>query len=262
MLILLPPSEGKAPEETAGRRRRPLDLGGLSFPELTDARSRALDALITLCGDPDVAATVLGLGPTQRDEIARDTMLRTAPAIPAAEVYTGVLYEALDIATLPPDARRFVTRTVVISSALWGALRLGDRIPPYRCSISVTLPGIGGLAAWWRQHLPAAMDPAAGRQLVVDLRSGSYASMWTPSGSVASVRVLHERMVGGVLTRSVLSHFNKATKGRIVRDLATRASTVKTASQLVTALRDLKYTVEETSTGSGRTRVDVVVAEY
>ena len=191
---------------------------------------------------------MLGLGPTQRDEIARNTMLRSAPAIPVAEVYTGVLYEALDIATLPPDARRFVNRTVVISSALWGALRLGDRIPPYRCSISVTLPGVGGLAAWWRQHLPAAMAAAAGRQLVVDLRSGSYATMWTPTGRVAAVRVLHERMVDGVLTRSVLSHFNKATKGRIVRDLATRASTVKTASELVTALRDLKYTVEETPT--------------
>jgi uncharacterized protein len=66
-----------------------------------------------------------------------------------------------------------------------------------------------------------------------------------------------------VVTRSVLSHFNKATKGRIVRDLATGATTVKTTRDLVTALRDLKYTVEDTPMGDGgRHRVDVVVTDY
>lgn len=261
MLILLPPSEGKALPGVAGRRRRPLDLATLSFPELTEARARALDGLIALCADPDAAAEVLRLGPTQRDEIARNTMLRTAPALPAAEVYTGVLYEALDVDTLAPDARRFVDRTVVIFSALWGAVRLGDRIPPYRCSIFVTLPDLGGLAAWWRRHMATAMSAAADR-LVVDLRSGGYAPMWSPAGEVAAVRVMHERLVGGVVTRSVVSHFNKATKGRIVRDLATRAASLSTAAELVTALRDLKYTVEETPSGdSRRRRLDVVVAE-
>jgi len=54
----------------------------------------------------------------------------------------------------------------------------------------------------------------------------------------------------------VVSHFNKATKGRIVRDLALAEVRPRTVSQLVAALRDLKYTVDEQPNG-----LDVVVTE-
>jgi cytoplasmic iron level regulating protein YaaA (DUF328/UPF0246 family) len=295
MLILLPPSEGKASEGKAsegkasegkaseggalagdtsnvdgssGRavasRRASLDLASLSFPELTAARTRVLGALISLCGDPDpsVAATALGLGPTQIGEVARNAALRSAPAMPAARVYTGVLYEALDVATLSRDARAFVDRAVVIFSGLWGAVRLDDRIPAYRCSIFANLPGLGGLAAAWRAEMAPALTAAAGDKLVMDLRSGAYAAMWAPPGDAVTVRVLHERTVDGTTTRSVVSHFNKATKGRLVRDLATGAAALSTSDELLTALRDLKYTVEERlPLAARRRRFDIVVAE-
>jgi hypothetical protein len=76
------------------------------------------------------------------------------------------------------------------------------------------------------------------------------------------VRVLHERTVGGTAQRSVVSHFNKATKGRIVRALAEAGGTPGTLDEIVTALRDLKLTVEEQPVEAGRPRqFDVVVAE-
>jgi len=62
--------------------------------------------------------------------------------------------------------------------------------------------------------------------------------------------------VNGPAVRSVVSHFNKATKGRIVRDLALAEVRPRTVSQLVGALRELKYTVEEQPN-----RLDVVVTE-
>ena len=52
MLILLPPSEGKA----APRRGKPLDLAVLSSPELTTARTTLLSALVDLCRDDPVKA--------------------------------------------------------------------------------------------------------------------------------------------------------------------------------------------------------------
>ena len=52
---------------------------------------------------------------------AVDPGLRTAPAIPATELYTGVLFAALGLADIPWDG-------VLISSALWGVIRPGDRI--------------------------------------------------------------------------------------------------------------------------------------
>jgi uncharacterized protein len=252
VLILLPPSEGKA----EGGRGRPVDLARLSYPGLAPARERVLDALAAACDRPDdEAAALLGLGPTQADEVGRNRRVRTAATMPAARIYTGVLYDAMDVATMPPEARRIVDRSVLIFSGLWGVVRLGDRIPPYRCSVGSNLPGLGGLAAHWRAALAAELAP---KGLVIDLRSGAYTPMWTPSGTVATVRVLHERLVGGVPTRTVVSHFNKATKGRLVRDLALAGARPRTVGELVSALRDLKYTVAD----EGLPRcVDVIVHE-
>ena len=59
---------------------------------------------------------------------------------------------------------------------------------------------------------------------MLDLRSSAYTTAWKPKGELAgrtaTVRVLHARPTrDGVEKRSVVSHFNKATKGRMVRDL-------------------------------------------
>ncbi|WBB81609.1 peroxide stress protein YaaA [Micromonospora sp. WMMD882] len=261
MLILLPPSERKA-DVRAGRR---LDLTRLSLPELTPAREAALAALVDLAVAPDDAGMrALGLGDGQRGELARNARLRAAAAGPAGAVYTGVLYEALDLATLPPAALRAARRQVLVASGLWGAVRLADRIPPYRCPIGVVLPGLGALSAYWKGVLGPAMESAAADGPVLDLRSAAYAAAWTPRGALAertvAVRVLHEREVDGVVTRSVVSHFNKATKGRLARDLLTAGARPRDAAELVTALRDLKHTVVEQSAAPGRARrVDVVV---
>jgi cytoplasmic iron level regulating protein YaaA (DUF328/UPF0246 family) len=254
VLILLPPSEGK----TGGGRGRPLDLASLSFPELTTARSRVLDRLTELCRDTERAAVTLGLGPSQADEIARNAALQSASTRAAIGLYTGVLYEALDFETLSAPAKALLRRTTVIFSGLWGAVRLGDRIPPYRLSVAVNMPGLGGLGAYWRAEASAVLTAAARDGLVIDLRSGAYGAMWTPPARSATIRVLHERTVGGVTKRAVVSHFNKATKGRIVRDLAQAGARPKTAAQLVSALRDLKYTVEA-SCAPGH--LEVVVTE-
>ena len=259
MLILLPPSEGKA----QAKRGAPVDLATLSVPALTAARGRVLDALLDASGGDD-AVEVLGLSPGQADEARRNLGLRSAPAAPAGQVYTGVLYEALDANGLAAGARAWLDETAVVFSGLWGVVRLGDPIPAYRCAIGSTLAApVGGLTAYWKKVLKKPLDRAAGGGPVLDLRSGAYAAMWSPGGpEAASVRVLHERIVDGVPRRSIVSHFNKATKGRIVRALAESGGTPGTIDEVVAALRDLKFTVEEQPAGAGRPRqLDVVVPE-
>jgi cytoplasmic iron level regulating protein YaaA (DUF328/UPF0246 family) len=267
VLILLPPSEGK----TTPAAGDPADPAGLWLPGLTGARRRVLTRLVALCrrtsarGVADSLAT-LALSPGQHAEIARNAALATAPAAPAAEIYTGVLYEALDHAGLAAPARTWVDERAVVFSGLWGVLRLTDTIPAYRCSVGVTLPVIGGLTAYWKKALGPALDRAAADGPVLDLRSGAYAAMWAPSGALAgrtaALRVLHERIVDGEPRRSVVSHFNKATKGRLVRALAEAGAAPGSVDELLTALRDLKYTVEERPLPAGRTpHVDGVVRE-
>jgi cytoplasmic iron level regulating protein YaaA (DUF328/UPF0246 family) len=247
VIVLLPPSEGKC----AASRGRALDLDSLSAPGLNPAREKVIDALVGM--EPEEARKALGLSAAQDDELARNAALRTAPAAPAAKVYTGVLYEAFEPATLAPAAKRYANRRVLVFSALWGIVRLGDRIPAYRCSAGVRLPGIGGLTAFWRKE---DLGKTVGDGLLLDLRSTGYAAMWPPDRRTVTVRVLHERLVNGVPQRSVVSHFNKATKGRLVRTLATEGVVPRTRKQLVEALRDLKHTVEETETG-----LDLVVTK-
>jgi cytoplasmic iron level regulating protein YaaA (DUF328/UPF0246 family) len=270
VLILLPPSEGK----TAPRRGKPLDLETLSFPSLTDARSEVLDALVSLCTttgadgtageagpDVDKAAEVLGLGRTQTGEVLRNAELRTAPTARADQVYSGVLYEALDLPTLSAAARRRATSRVAIASGLFGLLRPGDRIPAYRLSGSVSLPGIGPVASYWSSRLDEAVRDAAGRGLVVDLRSSTYAAFWRPAPEsvkrVVTARVLHE--VDG--TRKVVSHFNKATKGRLVRSLLEDGGNPTTPARFAEQLRDLGWAVEVGEPGRQGTRLDVVVTD-
>ena len=220
-----------------------------------DACLELLDALATL-----------GLGAGQHGEITRNAGLPDAPAAPAAEVYTGVLYEALGAAGLAPPARAWLDERAVVFSGLWGVLRLPDRVPAYRCPVGVSLPQIGGLTAYWKRNLAPALDRAAADGPVLDLRSGAYAAMWTPAGPLAgrtaAVRVLHERTVDGVARRSVVSHFNKATKGRLVRALAEAGAAPGSVDDLVAALRDLKHTVEERpAPAAAPRRLDVVVTD-
>jgi len=259
LFILLPPSEGKRD----GGTRRPARL---SFPALDPFRAVVLDDLVELCAAPDDAVAALGLSPGQRDEAARNALLRSAPTQPAGKVYTGVLYEALDLATLPDDARKLAERSILVFSGLWGVVRLTDRIPTYRCPVTARLPRVGTLQSYWRRTLAEPLTDTIGNRLVLDLRSSSYATMWTPpartADRTAAVRILHERTVDGTGTRSVVSHFNKATKGRLVRDLTTAGAAPRTVKDLTTALRDLKYTIEHHPHIPGRPhQLDVVVPE-
>jgi uncharacterized protein len=258
VLILLPPSEGKQ----APRRGSPLDLASLSFPDLRGDREAVLDALTGLCDgqDPAVAAQVLGLGPTQRDEVAADAALRQAPTARAARVYSGVLYEALDLGSLEGPARRRATSWLAVTSGLFGLLRPSDRIPAYRLSGDVTLPGVGAVSTFWGARLDASVRRAAGTGLVADLRSTAYAPFWRPApdltARVVTLRVLHE--VDGV--RRTVSHFNKATKGRIVRDLLLDGTAPRSPARFADHLRSLGWKVEEGPADRHGTRLDVVVS--
>ncbi|MDH6490737.1 peroxide stress protein YaaA [Streptomyces sp. SAI-127] len=239
MLVLLPPSEGKA----SSGRGAPLKLETLSLPGLTEARAAILEELVELCaGDEEKAREVLGLSEGLRGEIAKNTELRTAGARPAGQIYTGVLYDALDLASLDAAAKKRAGRSLLVFSGLWGAVRVTDRIPSYRCSMGVKLPGLGALGAHWRAPMASVLTEAAGDGLVLDLRSSAYAAAWKPKGEVAgrtaTVRVLHAP------TRKVVSHFNKATKGRMVRSLLSAGIAPKDPAELVEALRGLGYVVE------------------
>jgi cytoplasmic iron level regulating protein YaaA (DUF328/UPF0246 family) len=199
VLLLLPPSEGKATPADGP----PVDLDALAFAaELGRTRRRVL--------------TALGGG------------VRRAPAAPAAEVYTGVLFQHLGLADLPAGARRRAEADVLIASGLWGLVAPQDRIPHYKLPIGEGLPKLGGgLAAAWRAPVAAAL---AGRdvpgELVVDLRSGGYAAVWRPRHAAhLTVRSLRIAPDG---SRTVVSHMAKAARGDVARAVLRSRRAVRT----------------------------------
>jgi uncharacterized protein len=247
VLVLLPPSEGK----TAPGSGAPLDLGGLSYPELTATRERVLDAVVKLSGGrPARALAALGLSERQAGELDRNAALGTAPAAPAAEVYTGVLYERVRLPELAPAARA----RVLIASALWGVVRPDDRIPAYRLSMTARLPRLGGLPARWRPALRAAL-PDEG--LVVDLRSGPYAAAWTPrAAELVAVRAFTERAG----RRTAVSHMVKATRGDVARLLLDARTPPRDAAEVAEIVAASGREVELNGS-RGAATVDVITRE-
>ena len=241
VLVLLPPSRSHCPVPARGRR---LDLATLSFPSLTPTRTRVLGALAE-ASLADDAAERFGVGTKLLDDVRRNARLAQLPTVEAGRLYTGVLYDALDLPSLDVAALRRARRRIVITSGLWGALRPADRVPAYRLGMDVALPGLATLASVWRPALTDPLTEAAGpRGLVVDCRSADYVAAWPLTGPLAArsiaVRALHEGPNG----RTVISHMAKHVRGLVTRALMLADVEPRSPKALAAQLTAAGWTVE------------------
>jgi cytoplasmic iron level regulating protein YaaA (DUF328/UPF0246 family) len=223
VLILLSASEGTTPVT----RGKPCDPARLPFPSLAPTRAAVLDALADVSARPD-ALRRLDV-PTSLVELVRaNVTLGEAPAAPAATVYAGPLYDGLGLADLDAASRRRAQTSIVVVSALWGAVRLGDRIPAYRLNMCGRLPGLPHLPDVWRGPLTGVLPATARQGLVVDCRSAEYATAWRPSGDLA------ERTV--VVRSRATSYDAKYLRGRLARRIVTDAVDPQEPEDLANAL--------------------------
>ncbi len=233
MLIIVPPSESKRPAPDSGP---PVALDQLSFPSLGPTRAEILDALIETSGRPD-AFQRLFVRPSMAAQVVRNTWLRDVPTMPAADVYSGPLHLGLDHRSLTPMAADRARRSLVITSALWGALRPDDRIPPYRLDICARLVGLDRLEPTWRSVLPDVLATAAGEDgVILDLRSASFqaAGMPTDLGQrTVSLRVRQARGSGPRLGDVIA----KRVRGHVVRHVL-EAGDLRDPEELATVLGD------------------------
>lgn len=214
MLIVLPPSETKAP----GGSGPALDLEGLSFPTLTPVRSALIDELSGL--EVADAMAVLGISEKLRPEAEANRELRTSPTMPALHRYTGVLFDALSAPTLPELA----WDRLAVGSALFGVVRAGDLIPRYRLSGGTKLDERTMRSRWGRLITEALAE----EDFVVDLRSGAYQQLGRVPGAV-TVRVEKDG--------KVVSHFNKHYKGELARVLAMSPDTPESVADVAEIAR-------------------------
>jgi len=213
VLILLPPSETKRD----GGEGEPLEYAALRHARLSPVRRRLVADLVRLSRDEPALSSALKLGRTQQHEVQRVRHLKRSPTMPALERYTGVLYDAIEVAELDPAARAFADEHVLIHSALFGLIGAGDPIPAYRLSHDTRLPG-RSLRGEWAEINARVLAQSEG--LILDLRSEGYAALGPlPLASRAwYLRVVAEDGNG---RRRALNHFNKKAKGLLVRALCT-----------------------------------------
>lgn len=223
MRILLPPSETKRP----GGAGAPLDFARLALPSLNAVREQVVEALVALAIDPAEAQRVLKLSDRQRGEIEQNLSLRTSATMPAADRYTGVLYDALDAISLSSASRRWLSEHVLIHSAPLGLVGALDAIPAYRLAAGTALPGVPPLRRVWAA---AVSDALVGTEapFFLDLRSEAYVALGPlpPSAPGAYVRVVTP-------TGRALNHFNKKAKGELVRALADARPQIRTRAALL-----------------------------
>ena len=219
-LILLPPSEGKAPGGDGpcwGSASMSIDLDGRRS-QVAGALGRAMRAnavergrLLGVKGDALAAATT-----------ANRTVLES-PTMAAIDRYSGVLYGALEASTLGAAARRRMDRSVVIFSGLWGLVCPTDPIPDYKLKMGASLPGLDKLSTWWRPAIDEALDARLGtrRRVVWNLLPNEHDAAWSGISEdsrhrVCSVRFLEPGRNGELVA---VSHWNKLLKGALVRFL-------------------------------------------
>ena len=224
MILLLPPSETK---RDGGDDSGELDLGGLSFRELSQQRRRAIAALTDVSRSVATASDALKLGPKQGFEIERNRSIRRSPLMPAVERYTGVLYDALEVDQLSDEARRFAGKSVVVHSALFGLLGANDPIPAYRLSHDSRLPGLS-LRTHWRDAIARALSSKG--DFVIDLRSAGYTALGPRPERSTYIRVVTETSEGA---RLAVSHFNKKAKGEFTRAVLSAGIVHTSANSLV-----------------------------
>ncbi|WP_423917704.1 YaaA family protein [Frigoribacterium sp. 2-23] len=225
MLFLLPPSETKLGGGSVGSR---LDLGSLAFPELTSARSELVRRVAELGSDVEASRVALKLGPRQDAEIERNRDVLVSATRPALTRYTGVLFDPIGASALSSEAWAYAARHLVVHSALFGLVSAGDAIPAYRLSHDSRVPGLS-LKAFWRPVIEPVL--ASRSEFVLDLRSEGYAALG-PLGGVSTryLRVVSDE--GG--RRRALNHFNKKSKGLLVRALLDDRPALTDLDDLVT----------------------------
>lgn len=239
MLFLLPPSETKK----AGGNSPSLSQLALPFNQLAGAREQVLAALEAVCENPESAVKILKLAKTQTASVQINQEIRTSATSPALFRYDGTLYNAIEAGTLSAKELARANEQILIQSALFGLVSAMAPIPNYRFSATTRLEGLGLKEVWNQAHLPV-FERIAPSAPIIDLRSKSYAGLALIPAHLENywVEVVSRTPAGE--TRA-LNHFNKKSKGLLVRAVLQSREPVTTIRKLKSVAKNLGFEIVE-----------------
>ena len=238
-LILLPPSEGKA----AGGDGPPLDLGSISFSELTPTRERVAKILSQVSQRPRTSHKLLGVkGVALEKAMAENASIAESATLPAIERYTGVMYDSIDYRSLDADAKECFGQTTIIMSGLFGMVRPYDMIPAYKLKMGGRLPRGKTCSAIWKPVITKSLAAVSEGRVIWDLLPNEHAAAWNPgavsSASRYTVKFLN-RTPGGEL--KTVNHWSKALKGALVRHLVSNPAAAGSSDSAMSLIAEFTH---------------------
>lgn len=230
-VILLPPSEGKAEGGRARTKWKP--ASGTFGPALGAMRGEVAAALARQGGG---TAPLLGVGGKhlERAQEANRAVVG-APTLPAAERYTGVVWDHLDLERMTAAQRDRALPRIIVPSGLLGATLAGDPVPDYRLKMGARLTGFGGtMAKWWRAAVSQAVNDYAAGCVVVDLLPAEHRASYIPDPELIADHVVVDLVTA---TGKAGGHDAKAAKGRLARHLLLTTPIIASHKDLVAATK-------------------------
>jgi len=195
MIILLPPSEGKAPEGGSG------DIASM-HPELVKDMRGVLEYQKGLSAEERMKLYGVKDDAKAKRFFDLNRNALKAPCLIALERYTGVVYQYLGYAAL--NRKGAARDRIRIVSGLFGLISGGTAIPDYK------MPMNTWLARYWRERNTERLKETAGKKKVLSLLPQAYQKAINVEDAIH----IEFRTQGG---KKPAGHFGKAVKGKFVR---------------------------------------------
>jgi cytoplasmic iron level regulating protein YaaA (DUF328/UPF0246 family) len=229
MFLLLPPSEGKA---LGGQPQTKWAPGQGAFGRVLGAKRTEIVKALVAVGGGD--GTLLGV---KGDHLERarnaNVSLKGAPTLPAAQRYTGVVWDHLDLASFPAKQKSNALERIIVVSGLMGAVLAGDPVPDYRLKMGARLAPFGTLSKWWLDAVSDAINTHCAGHIVIDLLPNEHRAAFR-AGTDASH--LSARVDLVTPTGKAGGHDAKAAKGLLARHLLENARNIDDAKSLKAVL--------------------------
>ena len=201
MLILIPPSEGKAKVKSSN----------VTFAETNFKFEREVNQivrLLSLLNEEDLRS-IYGTSQEKSEIFHRQNQdIFKSHCAKAIERYTGVVYEYIDFKSLDKNAQNYMEKHVRIFSGLFGLLTPNTLIPNYKLKMNVL-----SLQYHWTPILTKELEK---EDVIFDLLPQVHRKAYKPSKNV--IKIDFSVIKKGKKTAA--GHFGKAVKGKFIRYLA------------------------------------------
>lgn len=221
MKILFSPSEGKH----KGGTFPPLNETSFFIPELYNKRKQIINLYqeyIQSLNSHELS-NFFGLKDLEEINYYKTLDLSTQNTDFAISRYDGVAYDYLDFTSLPQSSKNFVFENCIIFSNLFGPIRAKDLLPDYRFKQGVKLDKFV-VEKFYKEHFQKPLDEFLKGEFLLDLRAGFYDKFYIPSDSYVTMKFLKNG--------KIVSHFAKAYRGTVLRDLALLETEIYSVEEL------------------------------